>query len=111
MNKVSDTQEKPTLAEIFQDENTRFFIAKLPEWNGFWFKANEKVYVFTKDNELCFFWKECDSFLVVVRVPQSHMELGYLEVVAATNVKGYHVGLLDSLPVNRANFLAVGFEK
>ena len=43
---------KPTLKELFQGGMSPSFIAKLPEWVGFWFKHYDTVFVFTKDNLL-----------------------------------------------------------
>lgn len=46
------TASRSTLKQLFEGNNIPSFLPKLPEWNGFWFKYGNEVFVFTKDNLL-----------------------------------------------------------
>jgi len=48
---VNTCSPKPTLRELFEKEEPTNGI-KLPEWDGFWFKSGDVVYVFTKEHQL-----------------------------------------------------------
>lgn len=49
---INHVAPRPTLEELLKNSNTKFGLFKLPEWKGFWIKAGQEVFVFTKDLQL-----------------------------------------------------------